>query len=251
MLQTTLVNFILRWRTVLSASVFLTTLYFILYTWTALPPLILMIGWHTETEMKVMQVVDPAYHDYLTPGDTVLSINGRPVQRRVQLFPLPQAATHELILQRGEDIFTQTIPNFPSTFYDIWRLSIEVLALAIWLLGFLTTRFARAGQEAPLIAGLGFQLIAAGIVSPGPYMMGAPGAWLVGQVLIWYFPLIVLYLGAVPLSQSLAPRVKSTLRYTFFILTCFALLETFEVLFLYPKIQLRRAYRHFSWAISL
>ena len=78
-----------RYRLLLSALLLLTIVYFMVYTWVALPPLILMIGWQTETEMQVMEVVDEAYLPYLTPGDIVLAVDGRPAERREQLFPAP------------------------------------------------------------------------------------------------------------------------------------------------------------------
>ena len=80
-----------KYRLLFSALLLLTTVYFVVYTWVALPPLILMIGWQTETEMQVMEVVDEAYLPYLTPGDIVLAVDGRPAQRREQPRSLPAA----------------------------------------------------------------------------------------------------------------------------------------------------------------
>jgi len=194
-----------RYRLLFSALLLLATSYFVVYTWVALPPLILMIGWQTETEMRVMEIVDEAYRPYLTPGDIVLAVDGRPAQRREQLFPAPVQSSYDLTFQRHEVVITQTVPTIQSSLYNMWRLTTDVLALAMWAVGFLTVLFARPGQSAPLFAGLGFQLTAAGIVSPGPSQLGAPGAWLVGQVLIWFFPLIVLYLGFLPRHMPLQP----------------------------------------------
>ncbi|MCC6604744.1 MAG: hypothetical protein IT327_16160 [Anaerolineae bacterium] len=228
-----------RYRLFFSALLLLATSYFVVYTWVALPPLILMIGWQTETEMRVMEVVDEAYRPYLTPGDVVLAVDGRPAQRREQLFPAPVQASYDLTFQRDEVVITQTVPTIQSSLYNMWRLTTDVLALAMWTVGFLTVLFARPGQTTPLFAGLGFQLTAAGIVSPGPSQMGAPGAWLIGQVLIWFFPLIVLYLGFLPRYMPLPPSAKSLLRSVFYLLCALALLEVTEVLFLYPGLSFR------------
>ncbi len=226
-------------RLLFSALLLLATFYFVVYTWVALPPLILMIGWQTETEMRVMEIVDEAYRPYLTPGDIVLAVDGRPAQRREQLFPAPVQSSYDLTFQRHEVVITQTVPTIQSSLYNMWRLTTDVLALAMWAVGFLTVLFARPGQSAPLFAGLGFQLTAAGIVSPGPSQLGAPGAWLVGQVLIWFFPLIVLYLGFLPRHIPLPPLAKSLLRSVFYLLCALALLEVTEVLFLYPELSFR------------
>lgn len=228
-----------RYRLFFSALLLLTTFYFMVYTWVALPPLILMIGWQTETEMRVMEIVDEAYRPYLTPGDIVLAVDGRPAQRREQLFPAPVQASYDLTFQRDEAVITQTVPTIQSSLYNMWRLTTNFLALTMWAVGFLTVLFARPGQSAPLFAGLGFQLTAAGIVSPGPSQLGAPGAWLVGQVLIWFFPLIVLYLGFLPRLKPLTPSAKSLLRSVFYLLCALALLEVTEVLFLYPEMSFR------------
>ncbi|MFZ1396386.1 MAG: hypothetical protein WAS33_05800, partial [Candidatus Promineifilaceae bacterium] len=228
-----------RYRLFFSALLLLATFYFMVYTWVALPPLILMIGWQTETEMRVMEIVDEAYRPYLTPGDIVLAVDGRPAQRREQLFPAPVQASYDLTFQRDEVVITQTVPTIQSSLYNMWRLTTDVLALAMWTVGLLTVLFARPGQSAPLLAGLGFQLTAAGIVSPGPSQLGAPGAWLVGQVLIWFFPLIVLYLGFLPRHTPLPLSAKSLLRSVFYLLGALALLEVTEVLFLYPEMSFR------------
>ena len=228
-----------RYRLLFSALLLLTTVYFVVYTWVALPPLILMIGWQTETEMQVMEVVDEAYLPYLTPGDIVLAVDGRPAQRREQLFPAPVRASYDLTFQRDEAIITQTVPTIQSSLYNMWRLSTDFLALAMWAVGFLTVLFARPGQSGPMFAGLSFQLTAAGIVSPGPAQMGAPGAWLVGQVLIWFFPFIVLILGFLPRQKPLAASAKKVLAAAFCLLGGLALLEVVEVLFLYPEISFR------------
>lgn len=228
-----------RYRLLFSALLLLTTVYFVVYTWVALPPLILMIGWQTETEMRVMEVVDEAYRPYLTPGDVVLAVDGRQAQRREQLFPAPVQPSYDLTFQRDQVVITQTVPTIQSSLYNMWRLTTDVLALAMWVVGFLTVLFARPGQSAPLFAGLGFQLTAAGIVSPGPSQMGAPGAWLVGQVLIWFFPLIVLYLGFLPRHNPLSPSAKTLLRSVFYLVSALALLEIIEVLFLYPELSFR------------
>ncbi len=228
-----------RYRLVLSAMLLVTTLYFVIYTWMALPPLILMLGWQTETEMRVMEIVDDAYRPYLTPGDVVLAVDGRLAQRRVQLFPAPVQPSYDLTVQRDAVVITQTVPTIQSSLYNMWRLTTDVLALAMWVVGFLTVLFTRPGQSAPLFAGLGFQLTAAGIVSPGPSQLGAPGAWLVGQVAIWFFPLIVLYLGFLPRYNPLSSSAKSLLRSAFYLLCALALLEVTEVLFLYPGLSFR------------
>lgn len=224
-----------KYRFVFSGVLLLTTLYFVVYTWLALPPLILMIGWQTETEMQVMDIVDEAYRPYLNPGDIVLAIDGHSAKRREQIFTPPVQTSYDLTLQRSGKVINQNVPTIHSSLYDVWRLSTGVLALIMWAVGFMTMLFARKGQSNALLVGLGFQLIAAGIVSPGPSQLGAPGAWLVGQVMIWFFPLIVLYLGFLPRHQALSRPVKTILHVVFYFLCGFALLEVAEFLYLYPE----------------
>ncbi|MCB8975811.1 MAG: hypothetical protein H6657_00080 [Ardenticatenaceae bacterium] len=202
--------------------------------------MILMIGWQNETEMEVLEVVDEAYQLYLISGDIVLAIDGRPVQRGEEIFSPPIKSFYNLTLIRGNVVVSQDVPTIHSSFYDVWRISTGILSIAMWSLGFLSVVFARSGQRDPVLVGLSFQLTAAGIVSPGPSQLGAFGAWLVGQVLIWLFPLIVLYLGFLPRSKPLNGLAKKMLGAVFIFLLILATMETVEVIFLYPTLSFQK-----------
>jgi signal transduction histidine kinase len=183
----------------------------------------------------VLQLVEEEYSQYVQPGDLVLAVDGRPTRRGERIFTPPVKTSYEFTLQRGEEIFTQEISVAESPLFQVWQISIGILALAIWFIGFVTMQFAQSGQAPPLYVGLGFQLIAAGIVSPGPTQLGAPGAWIVGHVLIFYFPFIMLYLGFVPRYTPLATSAKKLLRGSFHFLTGLAAIATIETLFLFPE----------------
>ncbi|HIP71200.1 MAG TPA: hypothetical protein EYH05_07370, partial [Anaerolineae bacterium] len=179
------------------------------------------------------------YSQYVQPGDVVLAIDGRPVRRGQPIFTPPVKPAYELTLQRGEEIFTQEIVVVESQLFRMLKLSHSFLALAIWFIGFMTVQFARPEQSPAVYVGLGFQLIAAGIVSAGPSQLGAPGAWIVGNVLIFYFPLIMLYLSFMPGNTPLNALAQTSLRGSLYLLTGLAIVATVEVLFLFPERSLK------------
>lgn len=222
------------YRNVLSVALFLTALYFVLYTWVTIPPLALFLGWHPDTKLVVLETIIEEYQQYLEPDDTVLAIDGRPIRRGQLVFAAPVQPSYEFTLQRGERIFTQEIPVSQSQFFQMWALSLSILALAFWFIGFMTVRFARPRQSSPLYVGLGFQLIGAGIISPGPAQLGAPGAWVVGNVFVFFFPLIMLYLGYVPRHTPLNRATLRLFQGSFCLLTCLAIVTSVEVMFLFP-----------------
>lgn len=222
-------------RILISAAFFLIILYFLLFTWLTVPPVIFFLGWHPDTVFSVLPtIVEEKYAQYVQPGDIILEIDGRPTQRGTLIFTPPLKASYDFTIQRGDIVFEQKIPIFDSSLSWLWSLSDTILSLAIWFVGFLTVQFSYREHLQPLYVGFGFQMIAAGIVSPGPSQLGAPGGWLVGQVLIFFFPLIILYLGFVPYNKPLNSFSQKLLLGSFCVLTVFALLSAFEVLFLYP-----------------
>jgi signal transduction histidine kinase len=236
MLNRRLDSFLHKYRIVLSVTFLLTIVYFALYTWLVLPPLVLFLGWQPDTEMRVLPfVVEEEYSLYVQTGDVVLAIDERPVRRGQTVFATPIKPLYELTLQRGETIFHQEIPIGERRFYNVWVLSQAVLSLAIWFIGYLTVQFTRPEQSSALYTGLSFQLIAAGIASPGPSQLGAPGAWIIGHVLIVYFPLIMLYLAFAPGEQPLRAWSRKLLKGSFFLLTLLAILAVVEVFFLFPE----------------
>jgi signal transduction histidine kinase len=223
------------YRTALSGALLLTLLYFAFYTWLVLPPLVLFLGWQPDTQLRVLPIiVEGEYERYVQSGDIVLAVDGRQVQRGRAVFAPPSKSVYELTLQRGEITVTELVPVGGKQFFNVWILTQTLLALAIWAVGFVTARFAQAGQSTAVYTGLGFQLIATGIVSAGPSLLGAPGGWIVGHVLIVYFPFIVLYLAFVPSERPLPVWGRRLLSGTFYLLTVVALAAAAEVLFLFP-----------------
>lgn len=226
--------FFYRHRRLLSGVLLLVIVYFITFSRLAISPLSLFLGWSSETQLVVLPTIEEAYREVVQPGDVVLAVDGRPVQRGDMVFSFPARSAYTLTLQRGSEVITQEITVVESQLFDVWELSKNVLALLIWLLGFLTAQFARPAQRPAVIMGLSFQLIAAGILSPGPAQLGAPGAWLVADVLIFYFPLILLYASFMPRYTPLPERVRPALGGLLIFLTFLALLAVIEHLFLFP-----------------
>lgn len=228
-------NAVYSYRYFLSAALFLTAVYFVLYTGLATPPLALFLSWYRDTDLIVIEPIGDEYRPYLQSGDIVLVVDGRVVQRGQPVFVLPVEKSYEITIQRGKGIFTQEIPIYKSQLFQVWLLSTGVLALAFWFIGFMTVRFARPQQIPPLYIGFGFQMIATGIVSPGPAQLGAPGAWIIGNVLIFFFPLIMLYLGFFPRYTPLAAPARKLLRGSAYLLTVFAAIAAMEVIYLFPE----------------
>lgn len=227
-------NALYRWKGLLSAILLFTIAYFVAFSWIFIPPLGLFLGWHPDTQLVVMPIIEAQYQEFVQPGDKVLSIDGIPALRGDVLFPYPVKSDYELNLQRGDEIVTETVIIGENELFRVWELSKAILAVLIWLVGFLTAHYARRDQIQAVIVGLSFQLIAAGIVSPGPVQLGAPGAWLVGQVLIFYFPLIMLYLSFIPRYTPWSQGARAMLKVSFISLTGLALLAAGEQLLLYP-----------------
>lgn len=224
-----------RHRGLLSGVLLLAIIYFVAFTWLTLPSFTMVVGWHPDTELAVLQVVDEGYQAYVQPGDRVLAIDGQPARRGQRLFSFPVQPVYEVVLERDGQRLTQAIVTSESQFYRTWIVSQALLALAIWLVGFLMVKFANPEQMMAVYAGFGFQLIAVGIVSPGPANYGAPGAWLIANVMIYYFPGVMVYLSLVPRQSPLATSARTMLRFTFYGLTGLALLAAVEVLFLFPE----------------
>jgi signal transduction histidine kinase len=224
-----------RYRSLLSGLLLLVIIYFVAFTWLTLPSFIMAVGWHPDTELTVLQVVEDSYGAYVQPGDVVLAIDGQPARRGQRLFSFPVKLVYEVELERDGQQLTQRIVVNESQFFRIWVVSQVMLALAMWVVGFIMVKFASPKQMLAVYAGLGFQLIAAGIVSPGPANFGAPGAWLVANVMIFYFPGIMLYLSLVPRQSPLSTSTRTMLRAAFYGLTGLALLAAAEILFLFPE----------------
>lgn len=224
-----------RYRSPLSGLLLLVIIYFVTFTWLTLPSFTMVVGWHPDTALTVLQVVEDSYQGYVQPGDVVLMVDGQPVRRGERIFSFPVKSAYEIELLRDGQLLTQEIVTNRSQFFSIWIVSQALLALTIWAVGFITVKFARPKQMLVVYAGLGFQLIAVGIVSPGPANYGAPGAWLVANVMIFYFPGIMLYLSLVPRQSPLPDSAKVVLRTVFYGLTGLALLAAVEVLFLFPE----------------
>lgn len=224
-----------KYRGLISSLFLLLIGYFIVYTQVSLPPMTLFLGWHPDTQLRVLDTIEEQYRAYVQPGDIVVAIDGQLVQRGEIVFPPPVKSVYEFTLQREQSFLTEEIVVGDSNLFWMWEMSKGVLALFIWLLGFLTMHFARPNQWQPLYVGGGFQLIAAGIVSPGPAQFGAPGGWIVGQVLVFYFPQIMLYLSVVPRHSPLPLSEQRMLRGSFYVLSSLALMAVIEELFLFPE----------------
>jgi signal transduction histidine kinase len=225
-----------RHRTALSLALLAVGLYFVLYSWLVLPPMVMVVGWQPDTELRALSRV-PAEIDRqgLEPGDRIVAIDGRPVRRGEALFSPPVKPVYIVEIIRGESRMIREIVSDERLFFNVWLVSQAVLALAIWVVGFLTAYFAHLRHSVALYAGLGFQLIAVGIISPGPSQMGAPGGWIIGHVLIVYFPFILLYLAFAPGGQPLSGRSWTALQLVFWGLTLLAGAAVFEILFLFPE----------------
>ncbi|MCP5094313.1 MAG: hypothetical protein GY943_02040 [Chloroflexi bacterium] len=209
--------------------------YFAIYTWIAIPPPALFLGWEEDTVLTVIEVVEAEYSQYVKPGDIVLGINGRLLLRGEPIFYPPIKHSYTFTLQRGEKLISQEVviaSHNPIT--QVWKLSSIILSLAFWVIGLATVLFAHPRQIEALWVGFGFQLIGAGIISPGVSQLGAPGGWVIGHVLIFFFPLIVLYLGFLPRYTTLRQPTKTFLQYSFYALSVFSVLAAIEVVFLFP-----------------
>ena len=224
-----------RYRSALSGLLLLTIIYFAAFIWSTLPSFALVVGWHPDTQLTVLQVVEDAYLDSVQPGDVILSIDDQPARRGALIFPFPMQSTYEVMLERDGQQLSRQIIGDKSHFFRMWITTQVGLALAIWMVGFLTAQFAQPTQMSAVYVGLGFQLIAAGIISPGPTQYGAPGAWLVGHVLVFYFPFIMLYLSLMPRQIPLSHKGQMLLKVGFYGLTGLALLAAVEAVWLFPE----------------
>lgn len=223
-----------RGRFFISFASLLVVIYFALYIWTAVPPLALFLGWQPDTTLTVLQIVEDEYNQYVQPGDIVLAIDGQPVRRGDTLFYPPLRSHYALTIQRDGQTWVQSVPVANDGVTQTWKLTLAVLGLAFWGIGFLNVLFARPLEFAPLYVGFSFQLVGAGILSPAPAQLGAPGGWIVGNCLIFFFPLILLYLGLVPRHAPFPVYARRVLWGCFVVLSLFALLAAGEVLFLFP-----------------
>ena len=214
--------------------------YFIGYSWLRIPPLMLMIGWHTPTELRVLQIVERSYSPYLNPGEIILAIDGRRALPTRELFPDPIKSEYELTLLHNGVEMNRSVPTLPSELAVIWQSSYFTIAIVMWLLGFLILYLARKDATLVVWTGLSFQLLGAIIVSPGPSQFGAPGAWIVGQVLICFTPSILIFLSLLPRATELGPTERILLFGTIIISLTIVAAVIIERLFLFPETDANR-----------
>ena len=61
-----------RWKGLLSAILLFTIAYFVAFSWIFIPPLGLFLGWHPDTQLVVMPIIEAQYQEFVQPGDKVL-----------------------------------------------------------------------------------------------------------------------------------------------------------------------------------
>lgn len=230
----------MRNRNRITVIFFLVLLYFLFFHWFAVPPVAYSIGWEPKTTLRVMSVVEESYQEKLQPNDIITAVEGNPVQRGSLIFPLPRQSSYQLTIVRdgvseNVDIITPERP----TIFIWWKIAMTLLSVAFWGIGYLFVRFAREGAYSELYAGLCFQMLGCSAVSGGPAQHGLFGAWIVGDVLIFTFPFIIVSLAYLPIVQPLSKQARRILLLFLGVITFLVMLATVEVLFLFPETTLK------------
>jgi signal transduction histidine kinase len=245
-----------RFRLPISCLFFGAIVYYFLVSWLIIPPFALNIAWQNDTQLVILDtIVGEEYAAQMQPGDVILSIDNRPARRGELLFTYPVQSSYQVELLRDGELWVENVPFVTSDYrVNTWLGSITLLALAFWLIGTLIVWFSFSDQLLALYAGFSIQLISAGIASGGPTQLGIPGGWIVGHVLIFLFPTILIYLSLLPRQKNVFTLVETRLlQVVLFLSSVGMIISAIEALVLFPNTNLKQwsGIDRFSFLITL
>ena len=223
-----------RGRLLVTAVTLLFIMYGIIYLWFYVPYGGPGFLWRPDSQL-IIQTPQPGSE--LLPGDVVLAIGDTTPQRMRPIYPLPLQAEYAFTVQRGGETLTHLIvvdALLNSTIISFY-LPATLLSLAGWLVGAIILLLARFDNRQAITTGLIFLLGAAVLIAIQASLEGAPGAWLVGHVLIFIQAVSWVYLGTIPRSGPLPARIRKLFAGLYGVAAVLGLTAVYEVLYLFPQ----------------
>lgn len=172
----------------------------------------------------------------LQPNDIVLAINGTPSIRMRPIYPLPLQTEYTFTIQREQITEEIAIPVWATLNATVLQtyLPATVLAFAGWLVGTIILLLARKENDDALSAGYIFLLSAVVLIGIQASLEGAPGAWIGGHSGIYLLAVAWVYLGMIPRTEPLTPRLRRMFYALFAGALFLSLAAAFEALYLFP-----------------
>lgn len=189
------------------------------------------LAWRPDVQLQIVEVGE-SFRSLVEIGDIILAVDGVPVERTKPTFPIQQDS-HELTIQRGEQILIVRIPFSETASLEGSDYPPIILSIVLWgsaaILFFLATPENRDGLQ----TGGVFLLLQVWVISFVGALDGVPGAWIAGHSLLFPVGVSMAYLGFLfnTASNSLVGRV---FKYAFGIATVLGAVGLLEVIFLYP-----------------
>lgn len=193
-----------------------------------------LFRWRPDAQLTVLSVPDDSQ---LLPGDQVLAIDGMAPVRMRPIYPLPLKSAYTFTIQRGSETRAFSVSvTLPPILAELWPfVPTTILALVGWLVGTIILLFADKENDDALATGYIFLLSAVVLMGIQASLEGAPGAWLAGHSGIFILAVGWVYLGTIPRTAPLTPRVKQVFGGLLLGALLLAGAAVFEVLYLFPR----------------
>ncbi|MFQ5419926.1 MAG: hypothetical protein ACE5EY_06140 [Anaerolineae bacterium] len=192
----------------------LLSLYLNGYAWFFVPHTDFGFYWRPDHQLRINYVTEESLAaPYLQVGDEVLAIDGRSAHRRAAVFTGPVKSSYQYTIWRdGEPhVFDVPFSASPTEIGRLNRLPTGLLTLALLVVGAGILYFATKSHRVAMRVGYIFVIQAVAILGLQMELLNVPGAWI--SRLVWYvLGVATTYLGFVPHSEPLSPRVRQAFK---------------------------------------
>lgn len=214
-------------------------LYTNIYLWAFLPFTDFEFNWQPDSKLHVYGGFDEEALSatLLQEGDLIIAIDGKPVNRAGTIYSVSRKDVYEFIVDRGGEtlILDVPFPSNPGALATSMRLPSGILSIVTWLVAVVVLHFAYQENHQALHLGYQFLLMSVFTIGIQGALLNVPGAWLLGPPLMTVAGVGWIYLGFIPRSGPLGPKVHQVFKLLYVAATAFALTSIFENLFLFPR----------------
>lgn len=211
--------FLFRFRFPIILVVLTFVLYVNFFMWFFTPFTFHAYSWRPDSKAVITTVLENSPADpYLELEDKLLEVDDRPVRRMQLVYPLPLKSVYQFTVLREGSVQDVDVPvaTQPNSLGVSYRLPSGIISLAGWFMGTIILWFAKRENRQALFVGSIFLLAATTIMGIQGALFGVPGAWIGGHPLVFILSVGWLYLGIVPYTEPLNPRLSSLLKFLSF-----------------------------------
>lgn len=230
-------NWLYRGRIVAAALALLFILYCVIYLWFYIPYGSPIFVWRPDSQLVVRDATRNQFDSPLRSGDVVLAVDGQRPKRMQPVFSLPLRSEYAFVVQRQGIEHTYTVPVFAQLNRRIVGIILPAsfISLVSWFVGALILFFARRKNEQAVHAGYIFLLAGAVLIGIQASLVGVPGAWVTGHVLIYFLSVGWVYMGLIPRIEPLGKRARTILLALFVVASGLSMTAVYEVVVLFPQ----------------